>query len=303
VHNDFQRKISLVPANMGTICAMSRTTLRAAGRTRTPSYPHIGWVVAVLMASVAIVVCVIFAAAWIIGGRAAPVTGSVQELLPPEPRQSPPVSSGDAETASGSALHPPEAQERDYVLSEAAAVHPGEWESTTVKEIPGERLNDLKSLGWAVPFLDRSGFSHEVVRTSSAGSERTIQVHLTDGTDFISVAETRAEAEDSDLSPLRDKLDGLMDLSKVSAESLELSTGHESTVYTSDESEVWTAAVDTPHVQYLVSASLHPASAEDVTSWVMLTDRSRVHVSDSVPGPADRLERGFDEMLTWFDPE
>ncbi|RJN32883.1 hypothetical protein D3250_03450 [Nesterenkonia natronophila] len=255
------------------------------------------------MSSASVVVCVIVAAAWVIGGRSEPVTGSVQDLLPPEPRQSPPVSSGDAETVSGSALQPPEAQEHDYVSSEAAAVQPGDWENTAVKEIPRERLNDLKSLGWAVPFLDRSGFSYDVVRTSSAGSERTIQVHLTDGTDFISVAETRAESEETNLSPLREKLDGPVDLSKVRADSLELSTGHESTVYTSEESAVWTAAVETPHVQYLVSASLHPASAEDVASWVMVTDRSRVHISDSVPGPADRLERGFDEMLTWFSPE
>ncbi|TLP78868.1 hypothetical protein [Nesterenkonia sphaerica] len=278
---------------------MSRTTLSSAPHARSRSYPSIGWVIAVLMASIAVVACVIVAAAWVVGGRSAPMTASVQELLPPEPRQSPPVTSGDAETEAVSAVQPPEAPES--MLSEAAAVRPGDQDAGAVVEIPVQQLNDLKSFGWAVPFLDRSGFSPELVRTSSAGGERTVHVHFSDGTDVISVAETRAETGERDLSPLRDKLDDVVELSQVRMEAVELSTGHESTLYISEESEAWAAGVETPHVRYLISASLDPAAAEDLASWVMITDRSRVHLSDSAPGPADRLERGFDEILTWFD--
>ncbi|NDK32132.1 hypothetical protein [Nesterenkonia haasae] len=282
---------------------MSRMTPSAARRTRTPSRFYVGWVAAVLVTSLAIVVCVIVAAAWVIGGKAAPPTSSVQELLPPEPRQSPPLVSQDAEAASVSALEPPAAEEEEFVIGAAAGVLPRALESSTVKEIPIDRLSDLKSLGWALPFLDRSGFSHDSVETSSADSERTIQVHLTDGDDFINVAETRAEAGISELHPLRDKLASLVDLDRVSAEALDLDTGHEATVYIDNDSDIWTAAVETPHVQYVVTASLPAESAREVASWVMVTDRSRVHLSHTAPGPADRLERGFDEMLTWFESE
>lgn len=282
---------------------MSRMPLSAVRPTRAPSHFSVGWVVAVVVTSLAIVACVIVAAAWVIGGRAAPTTSSVHELLPPEPRQSPAITSGENEATSVSALQPPVAVEEDYVIGEAAGILPGALESATVKEIPVDRLSDLKSLGWALPFLDRAGFSHDFVETSSANSERTIQARLSDGVDFINVAETRAEVAEAELHPLREKLDSLVDVTRVSAEVIALDTGHEATVFLSDDSDVWTAAIETPHVQYVVTTSLPAESAAEVASWVMVTDRSRVHLSHSAPGPADRLERGFDEMLTWFDAE
>lgn len=285
---------------------MSRMTPRAVRRTRALAHVQLGWLVAVLMASTAVVVCVIFAAAWVIGGRAAPATASVQELLPPEPRLSAPVTSGDSEAASVSALEPPGTADSRSVNGEPAGLLPGALDGTTATEIPVERLSDLKSLGWAVPYLGRDGFTHQLVETRTADSERTIQVQLRDGTDFITVAETRAEADNAELLPLREKIASLVDLSRVSPEALELTTGHESILYVSEHTEhteVWTSAVETPSVQYVVTSSLPSAAAEDITSWVMVTDRSRVHLAQSSPGPADRLERGFDEILAWFETE
>lgn len=283
---------------------MSRMTLSADRHARAPSrHPQWGWLLAALMTSVAVVACVVIAAAWIVGGRAAPVTSSVQELLPPEPRQSPSMDSGDAETAAVSAPQPPVPLEIDAVIGETAAHLPDALGSPSAKEIPEGSLEDLKALGWAVAFLDREGFSHDAFETSAVDGERTVQVHLTDGSDFINVAETRAEAENQELDPLRDKLSGLVDLSSVRAESIELSTGHESTVYGAEDAEYWTAAIETPAVQYVVTTSLPPAAAQEVASWVMVTDRSRVHMSQTAPGPTDRLERGFDEMLDWFEAQ
>ncbi|WP_150462156.1 hypothetical protein [Nesterenkonia ebinurensis] len=278
---------------------MPRTISSTPRGSRTPGRVSLSWVIAVFGASFALVACIILGAAWVLGGRAAPTTPTVTELLPPEPRQSPNVTA-DSEVATVSALHAPAGTDEEYLVGEAAAILPGALKSTEVKELPVDRISDLKPLGWAVPYLDREGFQHDYVETSSVESVRTIQVRLTDGTSFINVAETRPEAEKVELYPLHEKLHSVVNLDAVTAETLELTTGQEATLYREEEAETWTTAVETSSVQYVITSSLPHHRASEITSWVMITDRSRVQLAPNVPGPADRLERGFDEIFGWF---
>lgn len=280
---------------------MPRTTSATYSGSRTPGRLPVGWVFGVFVASLATVVCIIIATAWVVGGRAVPSTSTVQELLPPEPPQQPNGTADDAVAVS--ALQPPAGADEEHLVGETAAILPGSSQITPVKELPVEQLDQLKSLGWAVPYLSRSDFEHDYAETSSGDSVRTIQVHMTDGEDFINVAETRPEAEDVELHPLQDKLHSVVDLDAVTAQPLELGTGHESTLYHSEGAESWTSAVETSNAQYVVTSSLPTSSAHEITTWVVITDRSRVQLSYSAPGPADRLERGFDEMRSWFGAE
>lgn len=281
---------------------MPSTIKSASRRARTAGRPPIGWILAVFTASVAMVVCVFLALAWFVGGRMVPTSPTVQELLPPEPRQSPNVSSPEDVTAV-SALQPPVGAQDEYVVGEAAAILPGARKSTEIKELPVGRLDDLKPMGWAVPYLSRGEFDHEYVETSSLDGVRTIQVRLADGQDFINVAETRPESDDVQLYPLQEKLHSVVNLDEVSAQEMELTTGHEGTLYSAEDADVWTSAVETSNVQYVITSSLPAASASEVTSWVLITDRSRVQLLPSSPGPADRIERGFEEMRSWFEPQ
>ncbi len=278
---------------------MSRTTSSTTRGSRAPSRVSLSWVAAVFGASCALVVCIVLAAAWVLGGRTAPTSPTATELLPPEPRQSPNVSA-DGDLAAVSALQAPVGTDEQYLVGETAAILPGSIKSTEVRELPVERIGDLKPLGWAVPYLDRDGFQHDYVETSSVESVRTIQVRLSDGTSFINVAETRAEAEGVELHPLQEKLHSVVNLDAVTVEALELTTGQEAFLYLEDEAETWTTAVETPSAQYVITSSLPEHRASEITSWVMITDRSRVQLAPNVPGPADRLERGFDELLGWF---
>lgn len=278
---------------------MSRTTSSTPGGVLAPSRVSLSWAVAVFGASCALVVCVILAAAWVLGGRSAPSNPTVTELLPPEPRQSPNVAA-DGDAAAVSALQAPAGTDEAYLVGEAAAILPGSVESTAVRELPVDRISELKPLGWAVPYLDRAGFQNDYVETSSVDSVRTIQVRLTDGTHFINVAETRSEAEDVQLHPLQEKLHSVVNPEAVTAEALELTTGQVALLYLEEETETWTSAVETPSAQYVITSSLPQHRAFEITSWVMITDRSRVQLAPHVPGPADRLERGFDEIRGWF---
>lgn len=276
---------------------MSRTVSTAHPRPRKHTRLSLGWVLCVFAASLATVVCVIVATAWIVGGRTAPHTPTVQELLPPEPQQ---PDAGAQETVAVSALHPPVGVGEDYLVEGTTVILPGSSHTNPVKEVPLEQLDELKSLGWAVPYLSRSEFEHNYAETSSGEHVRTIQVHLTDGTDFVNVAETRPEAAGVELSPLAEKLHSVVDLETVTPVPLELGGGYDSLFYYAEGSDYWTSAVETPNAQYVITSSLSTDAASEITTWVLMTDRSRVQLSHSAPGPVDRLERGFDEMRTWF---
>lgn len=279
---------------------MPGTTSSTPRRARKPGRVHLGWVFGVLVASIAAVTCLVVALAWFLGGRAAPNATSVQELLPPEPRQN-----TDSETAEDAAMLSAVQPSGENGGAErfdggVAAVLPGAIQGAEIKELPVENLSDLKSLGWAVPYLSRNGYEHEYIETGSLEGIRTIQVHMADGEYFINVAETRVEEDGVELQPLEEKLHNVIDLQHVDAEELELSTGQQAVLYSAEDARVWTTAVETGHAQYVITSSQPVETAPEVTSWVMVTDRSRVQLMPSSPGPADRLERGFDEMRSWF---
>lgn len=279
---------------------MSRTVSTARPRPRKHARLSLGWIFCVFVASLATVACVIVATAWVVGGRSVPDTPTMQELLPPEPPQR---DSDAQETVAVSSLHPPVGVGEDYLVEGTASILPGSSHTNPVKEVPLDQLEELKSLGWAVPYLSRSEFEHSYAETSSGENVRTVQVHLTDGTDFINVAETRPEAEGVQLSPLVDKLHSVVDLETVTPVPLELGGDYESLFYHAERSDYWTSAVETPNAQYVITSSLTTDAAAEITTWVLLTDRSRVQLSHSAPGPVDRLERGFDEMRAWFADE
>ncbi|WP_300342792.1 hypothetical protein [Nesterenkonia sp.] len=276
------------------ISSTQSTAARRAGHVR------LGWVVAAFLSSLVLVSCVMVAAAWILGGRAPAATSSVQELLPPEPEPDSSANSGE-EAAMASALSPAVGTHEDYVVGEAAVVLPGARTGAEVREIPVENLSGLKELGWSVPYLNRSGYDHQYLETSSLEGVRTIQAHLSDGEHYINVAETRPEEEERELYPLREKLHNVVDLDAVTEETLELSTGHEGSFFVSDQRAAWTAAVEMPQVQYVITSNLPAESAPEIASWVLITDRSRVQLLPSSPGAGDRLERGFEELFALFD--
>lgn len=240
------------------------------------------------------------ATAWILGGRSVPSTPpSVQELLPPEPRSTgTTASTGDSTTVS--ALQPPPGAHEDVVEGDYAAILPGAADSAQINEIPVEKISELKSLGWAVPYLTRRGYSHQYVETTSVDGARTIQAHLSDGENFVNVAETRAEKSGVELDPLSEKLYSVVDVERLDAQTLELSTGHEAQLYQKPEEPLWTAAVEDTQAQFVITSDLTAEAAMEITSWVIITDRSRVQLLPSSPRPADRLERGFEELASWF---
>lgn len=261
---------------------------------------RLGWIAGIFLSSLVVVLAVIVAAAWVVGGRVAAADPTVQELLPPEPRQDPHTQSGEAVTMT-SGLQPLVGVGEEYVADDSAMVLPGARQGSHIREIPVESITALKSMGWAVPYLSRSGFEHEYVETTSLEGVRTIQARLSSGDHYINVAETRTEGPEVELTPLRDKLHEVVNLDRVVAETVELATGQEANLYLAEEGSTWTAAVESATVQYVITSDMPTDAASEVSSWVMVTDRSRVQMLPSSPGTADRLERGFEEMFAFFD--
>lgn len=200
-----------------------------------------------------------------------------------------------------SGLQPPVGVGEDYIADESALILPGAREGSHIREIPVEDITALKSMGWAVPYLSRQGFEHEYAETTSLDGVRTIQARLSNGDHHINVAETRPEGPEVELKPLSDKLHEVVNLDRVAAETVELATGHEANLYLAEEGTTWTAAVENSAVQYVITSDMPAESAPDVSSWVLVTDRSRVQMLPSSPGTADRLERGFEELFAIFD--
>ncbi len=274
---------------------------RAGSRQLPTRRLHAGWVLAVFMTSVATVVCFVVAAAWVLGGRTAPSTPSVQTLLPPEDQ---PESTEDGQPSPTGTV-PTTAAEQPETVSvngEVAVALPGARGGAEIFEVPVESLSYLKPIGWAVPYLSRPGYEPVQAETGTIGGVRTIQVHLTDGEHIVSVSETRPEEDDVELAPLEEKIADTLDVSSAAVEDVPLSTGDEARVYVDEETETWTAGIQTHNVQYVITSDTPAERAGEITSWVMITDRSRVQVDPSTEpaGPTDRLERGFDELVSWF---
>lgn len=259
-----------------------------------------GWTVGIFLSSVALVLSLTVAVAWVLGGRAAHTAPTVQELLPPQPRQDAAAAS-DAQATTASGLQPPVGADEMYTVGDTAAVLPGALDTSVVREVPVESISALKSLGWAVPYLSRRGYEHQYAETTLLNGVRTIQSRLTDGDHYINVAETRPENADVELQPLGEKLHTVVNLDSVIAESLELTTGEDASIYRAEDESMWTAAVDNSAVQYVITSDLPADAAADVASWVLITDRSRVQILPSSPGAGDRLERGFDEIISLFE--
>ena len=270
----------------------------AAPRRRQGVSP--GWTIGIFFSSLTLVVCVIVAAAWGLGGRVVHTPPTVQELLPPEPRQhAGSEAGGEATMASG--LQPPAGAGEEYSINGAAAVLPGASEISEVQEIPIENIGALKSMGWAVPYLSRSGYEHQYAETTSLDGVRTIQARLSDGDYYVNVAETRAEEADVGLEPLSENLHSVVDQQRVMTESMELGSGQEADLYQATDGSSWTAAVESTAVHYVITSDLPVEAAAEISSWVLITDRSRIQVLPSSPGAGDRLERGFEELFGLFD--
>lgn len=259
---------------------------------------RLGWVVGVFLSCLALVVCVIVAAAWMLGGRAAHTAPTVQELLPPQPVHD---SAEDTEAATVSGLQPPVGAADSFTVGETAAILPGARDTSRVKEIPVESISALKSMGWTVPYLSRRGYEHQYAETALLNGVRTVQTRLSDGDHYINVAETRPEAAEAELQPLGEKLHTMVNLDAVASETLPLSTGQEASLYRADDDTLWTAAVENDAAHYVITSDLPVDAAGEISSWVLITDRSRVQMLPASPDASDRLERGMDELLSLFD--
>ncbi|GAA3279179.1 hypothetical protein GCM10020260_02060 [Nesterenkonia halobia] len=180
---------------------------------------------------------------------------------------------------------------------------PGAVERMPVRSVPVDQLDRLHRLGWNVAELHGLGQAMQAddAATAQAAGVRTVQVHHTDGEHTITVAETRPSDDSTELRPLAEKLDEILDLDAVDRESLTLPTGEDCTVYRSAAEGRWTAAVDAGSVQYVITSDLDASAVAAVADWVMTTDRSRVQQMPSSPDAGERLERGFRSLLGWMD--
>lgn len=270
------------------------TTAAGGSVARRAGRLSVGWICAVFLTSLATVLCLIVATAWFLGGRAVPVP-TLQSLLPPEPRGADEL---PAREDSGTPVNTAAGQQASV---EDPIILPGAQGAVPIREISLDNLSQLKRLGWAVPYLE-GGYNmrSESLKTGSVDGMRTMQLSMSDGRNYITVAETRVEEEDMVLAPLSEKLMSRIDLTSVTSERILLSTGQEALLFIDRGGAAWTTAVDTGNVQYVISSDLPAAAASEVTSWVMITDRSRVQMLPTSPGTADRLERGFDEIISWL---
>lgn len=271
------------------------TPTPGAPRPRGPRRLSFGGVALVFASCLSAVVGGAVLTAWVLGGRAAGPPQDVQSLIPPPSPA--PETAEPFEPAS-------EPEDVEEVVSEApvqgevASVLPGARETVEIAEIPVESLTHLKSMGWAVPYMERSDMDAEYAETGVVDGVRTIRIHLANDEHWINVSETRSEEEGRELAPMEEKLSAVLDLDAVEGEELPLRSGQTGQLFLTED--VWTAGVERPEVQYVVSSDLPEERAAEITSWVLTTDRSRLQVLPNDPGAADRLERGFDELVSWF---
>lgn len=220
------------------------------------------------------------------------------------PTSAPTASPGaDAAAASTPAASLPVGLEESRRPQGRVASLPGAVERMPVRSVPLDQLDRLHRLGWNVAELHGLGQAMQAddAVTAQAAGVRTVQVHHTDGEHAVTVAETRPADESTELRPLAEKLDEMLDLDAVDRESLTLPTGEDCTVYRSAVEDRWTAAVDAGSVQYVITSDLDASAVAAVADWVMTTDRSRVQQMPSSPDAGERLERGFRSLLGWMD--
>ncbi len=229
--------------------------------TDRPVRPRAGWIVVLSLLTAVAAGIVLFAAAWVLGGRSASLP-QAESVLPPE---------GEG-AEDGSSSH----------------------------EIPVDQLSQLKPLGWNVAHLQGYGLQPHHVETGVADGVRTVQVRLSDGDSFVDIAETRAEEEGAELSPLEERVTGALDFDPSEHREIQLSTGDTGEVFLSEEAERWTAAVETSYAQYVITSDMTEVPPGQLAAWVLVTDRSRLQIQPSEePGGFDRIERGFQELFSW----
>lgn len=258
-----------------------------------------GWLVALVLLVVALLGVLVFVSAWVVGGRALPQINSVQSLLPQGSQSSP---QHDEELPEDRAASIPlTSSDLNLIPVDASdATLPGAPESAEIQQIPLDSLNALKSLGWSVPHLSGFGLVTEYAETGVVEGVRTVQVRLTDGEHRLDISETRPEESGVELAALETKLGPVLDATATERETLTLRTGDDCELYISEESQEWTAAMESGRVQYVVTSDLPEETAEQISNWVMATDRSRVQVLPIVPTGSERLERGFEELIAWL---
>ncbi|MBO0594405.1 hypothetical protein I2485_06575 [Nesterenkonia sp. E16_7] len=286
------------PAVPGASSSESHRSWHRGAVANEATRPRAGWLVVLALLVLAMLGVLMFVAAWVVGGRALPQINSVQSLLP----QGAQSSLQEAEVSTdGAADAPLTSTDLNLIPVDASdATLPGAPESTEIQQIPLESLNALKSLGWSVPHLSGFGLTTEYAETGVVEDIRTVQLRLTDGEHRLDISETRPEESGVELAALESKLEGVVDTSAAVQETLTLRTGDECELFISEEAQEWTAAMESGRVQYVVTSDLPAETAEQISNWVMATDRSRVQVLPIVPTGSERLERGFEELLAWL---
>ncbi|GAA1173129.1 hypothetical protein [Nesterenkonia xinjiangensis] len=259
---------------------------------RRSARPRAGWLVALCLVITVAAGVVVFAAAWIVGGRTAAQPDSVESLLPTEGRASVP-----------SAVPAPAGASEPQIRADGTAQLPGAVERTTVHEVDVASLDKLKPLGWTVGHLVDFGFGFdpEHVETAVVDGVRTVELQLSEGGEYISIAETRPEGEAVELTTLDEKFTEILDDEKVEHQQVTLSTGEDCDIYVARQDDRWTATVESAGVQYVITSNLPDSAAQQVADWVMAADRARVQMLPGSPSGVDRLERGLDELFRWID--
>ena len=311
---DFQKNFSFCPVLTPMISRMSRLDSstpsvrgastgeshrgwHGAATDQRPARPRAGWLVVLSLIVLLLLGVLVFVAAWVVGGRALPQINSVQSLLPQGTQTS---QSRVEEVRENQDLSLSSTDLNLTPIDGEDAVLPGSPDTTEIQQIPLDSLSALKSLGWSVPHLAGFGLTTEYAETGVVDGVRTVQVRLTDGEHHLDVSETRSEESGVEMAPLDSKLASAVDVSEAERETLTLRTGDECEIYISGEDEEWTAVMESGRVQYVVSSDLPTSTAEQISNWVMATDRSRVQVLPIVPSGSERLERGFEELLEWL---
>lgn len=270
------------------------------------------------MAVVVIAAVMVSTAAWILGGRTSTHLSSVASLVPAAGAES----ESEPYSSSSEAAHAEEAP-GDVVLtrgllpsgsagrSSAGSSGTGDHQGGQVHQIPVDDLGQLVPLGWTVGHLGDYGFGAGFVprqaETGSADGVRTVQLRLSQGEDFITVAETRPDATGEGTQASLDELPPLPDRSGPSLEGdvdhhqVQLRTGGTGDLYVSQRHGRWLAALESTDAQYRIASNLPEPAAEQVVDWVIASDRSRVQVLPGSPSGVERLERGLEELVKWMN--
>ena len=214
---------------------------------------------------------IVFFSAWIVGGRVQ--AGSLGERLLPAEDQGAQAGGGQP-------------------TDDAAA--------PLAHRIPVDQLDQLRPLGWNVAQLSGYGLEPQQAETQLVDGVRTVDVELSNGDSVVEVAETRAEEEGAELTPLRDLAARSVDLEEAEHQAIELSTGDEGDLYRVEDSAERTVTVGTSYAHYVITSDMDEVPAADLAAWVLVTDRSRLQVLPTEEaGVLDRIGQGLREIFSW----